>query len=115
MAWTPPRAAADQLTACTDVLARLGPVSSRPYDYLLTWLARRAPAGATILALTSRDPGPVLPVLRRLASVGFDVEVVALGPNGALAAETARLHGLRGRAAELRPDWEHADVLTVAG
>jgi uncharacterized protein (DUF58 family) len=114
VAWLPPRAHPNQVTACTDLLARLGPVSSRPYAYLLTWLARRAPGGATLIALTARDPTPVIPILRRLKASGFDIEIIGFGPGGADVPRLAQRTGLRGRHADLTPDWQTADALLMS-
>ena len=114
IAWLPPRASRDQAAALNDLLARIGPISSGPLGGLLTWLARRAPGGATIVLLSARDPRPELPTLRRLARGGHPVEIMLLGD----AAETLaglRSAGIRATSAALDPNWRTADALVVAG
>jgi uncharacterized protein (DUF58 family) len=114
-AWLAPDASAGQLPRMADLLARIGPVSSGPYESLLTWLSRRIPSGSSVLALTARDPRPWLPALRRLGRSGYDVELVSIGAEAALHAAAARHLGLRARHGELRPDWRSADALVLAG
>jgi uncharacterized protein (DUF58 family) len=114
-AWLAPDASAGQNTRIGAMLARIGPVSSGPYEVLLTWLTRRVPPGCTIVALTARDPRSWLSALRRLGRSGYGVELVCLGPDAPLHATAARLLGLRARHGMLSPDWRRADALVLAG
>lgn len=114
IAWLPPRAARDQAAALNDLLARIGPISSGPLGSLLTWVARRAPSGATLVVLTARDPRREIPTLRRLTRGGHRVEVVLLG-EAAGATDGLRAAGLHASAAALVPNWRSADALVVAG
>ncbi|MEO8510586.1 MAG: DUF58 domain-containing protein [Chloroflexota bacterium] len=114
IAWLPPRASRDQSAALNDLLARIGPISSGPLGGLLTWLAHRAPGGATIVLLSARDPRPELPTLRRLARGGHAVEIILLG-GAADALAGLRGAGLRATTAVLDPNWRTADALVVAG
>jgi uncharacterized protein (DUF58 family) len=114
-AFLAPDAAAGQVTRVGALLARIGPVSSSPYERLLTWLTRRIPPGTTILALTARDPRTWLAAVRRLARSGYGVEIVCMGPDAALHAAAARHLGLRVRVGTLDPDWRTADALVLAG
>ncbi len=114
-AYLPPDAAAGQVTRVGALLARIGPVSSGPYERLLTWITRRVPPGTTVIALTARDPRGWLPAVRRLARSGYGVEVVCMGPEAALHATAARRAGLPARAGTLDPDWRTADALVLAG
>ncbi len=43
IAWLAPRAGRGQVARAGELLARIGPVSSLPYESLLAWLARRLP------------------------------------------------------------------------
>lgn len=115
IAWLPPRAARDQLAALNDLLARIGPISSGPLSGLLTWLARRAPGGSTLVLLSARNVAGELATLRRLARGGHAVEVVLLGPDAAVARPALRAAGVRSSLAALDPDWRSADALVVAG
>ena len=57
VAYLPSRAGAAQLGRVTDLLARLGPISSGSLRGLLTWLVRRVPSGASLVILTARSAG----------------------------------------------------------
>ena len=107
--WLAPRAGRGQVARVGELLARIGPVSSMPYETLLSWLARRLPAGSSVVALTSRDPRPVRPVLRRLTRSGFAVEAIRTG--GTWSGDGA---GFRVHAAHLDPDWRRADGLRIS-
>ena len=52
-AYLPSRAGAAQLGRITDLLARLGPISSGSLGGLLAWLTRRVPPGAGCCRSTS--------------------------------------------------------------
>jgi uncharacterized protein (DUF58 family) len=109
IAWLAPRAGRGQVARVGELLARIGPVSSMPYETLLSWLARRLPAGSSVVALTSRDPRPIRPVLQRLARSGFAVEAIRVG--GTWSGDGA---GFRVHAAHLVPDWRAADGLRIS-
>lgn len=115
IAYLPPRAAYGQLARVSSLLARCGPLSSGPFDRLLTWLTRRVPSGCTLMILSVRDPRPFVPMLARLSRSGYDLEWVALGAMGATFATHLRRIGLRAVAADLGPDWETADALVLGG
>ena len=114
IAWLAPSASVGQVTRVGELLARIGPISSGPYEELLTWLTRRLAPGCTILALTTRDPRRRIGVLRRLVLSGFDVELVAIGDQGAIQAQAVRTAGIRARAANVSPDWRRARALELA-
>ena len=59
LAFLPPRSGLDQLGRVTDLLARLGPISSGTMSGLLTWLTRRVPSGASLVVLAARPPHAV--------------------------------------------------------
>lgn len=115
LAYLPPQASYGQLPRVSELLARIGPISSGPYAGLLTWLTRRVPPGSVVLTLSTRDPSSYLPAMQRLARSGYRVEHVALGEEAALHAATVRRAGLYSSTATLDPDWEHADALVLAG
>jgi len=115
LAYLPPRASYGQLPRVSELLARIGPISSRPYASLLTWLTRRVPPGSVVLTLSSRDPLTFLPAMQRLARSGYRVEHVAFGDGAAAHAGAVRHAGLPASTATLDPDWEEADALVLAG
>ena len=67
----PPSATPNQLALIADYLADVSPFASMPFDRLLAGVARRAPMGCAVVALSGRDPSDVLPVLRRLGAQGY--------------------------------------------
>jgi uncharacterized protein (DUF58 family) len=115
LAYLPPQASHGQLARVTEVLARIGPISSGPYAGLLTWLTRRVAPGSVVLTLSARDPRSYLPAMQRLTRSGYRVEHVALGEDATRDAASVRRAGLPASAATLDPDWEHADALVLAG
>jgi uncharacterized protein (DUF58 family) len=113
VAYLPSRSGPTQLGRVTDLLARLGPISSGTLAGLLTWLTRRVPAGASLVVLTARSPHAIRPTLRRLQASGYAVEVLLLGGDPeALAA--ARRAGIAARAMTITPSWETADVVELS-
>lgn len=112
MAYLPSRSGTAQLARVTDLLARLGPISSGTLGGLLTWLTRRVPAGASLVVLTARPPHAVFPTLRRLMASGYGVEVLILGADGASVAATRRA-GLAARRMNVSPTWGTADVVEL--
>jgi uncharacterized protein (DUF58 family) len=114
LAYLPPQASYGQLARVSELLARIGPISSRPYAALLTWLTRRVPPGSVVLTLSSRDPRSYLPAMQRLARSGYRVEHVAFGDDAMKHAELMRRAGLPVSTATLDPGWEEADALVLA-
>jgi uncharacterized protein (DUF58 family) len=117
-AWLPPQAAPAQLGRVGAMLARIGPVTSATFGTLLTWLTRRVPPGATLLVLTARDPREYLPALRRLARMGYALELVSIGPDASRHATAARGAAIPAETAAFTPDPsdpEHADALVLGG
>lgn len=112
--FVPPRAGPGQLARILDLLGRMTPVPSMPYPRMLGMIARRVPAGSLVLGLTSRDPVELVPTLRRLRSSGFEVLLVALGPEAASHAAAARRHGLPVRLASLGSGWRTCHALELA-
>ena len=112
-AFLPSRAGATQLGRLTDLLARLGPISSGTLGELLTWLTRRVPPGANLVILTARPPHAVRRTLARIRQSGYAVDVLVLGADDdALAA--ARRAGVAARGMTLEPGWETADVVAIS-
>jgi uncharacterized protein (DUF58 family) len=114
-AWLAPRASMAQLTRAGELLARIGPVPSAPLSALLAWLARRAPAEASIILLTARHPGPQLAALRRMKRMGYGVELVAIGPDADANARAARMARVRAMAGSVEPSWERPDAVALVG
>ncbi|MEO5986461.1 MAG: DUF58 domain-containing protein [Candidatus Limnocylindria bacterium] len=114
-AYLPPAAAARQLGRIEDVLARLQPIVSLPFEKLLGVVPRRLSPGGTILTLSARDPQPFAERLRRLSRSGYAVTHLALGPSRATDAAMMRSLGIAARNADLEPGWKDADALVLAG
>jgi uncharacterized protein (DUF58 family) len=116
VAFLPGRSGPAQLARVTDLLARLGPISSGSLPDLLTWLTRRVPPGASLVILTARPPVALAAVLRRLAGSGFGTEVLVLQGSevtGPEAVAAVRRAGIPARGMALEPTWESADVVTL--
>ncbi len=117
VAYLPGRSGPAQLGRVTDLLARLGPISSGSLGDLLTWLTRRVPAGTSLVILTARPPRPLGRFLRRLSSAGYGTEVLVLQGADQVATDTAvteaRAVGITARAMRLDPAWETADVVAL--
>ena len=109
--FVPPSAAAGQLAAMADLLADVSPYASVPFERLLADLARRAPLGCSVIALSSRDPIEFVPTLRRLRSQGYAVSVAAFGPDADRSSAHARSLGVPSAGYRLDPDWRTADAL----
>lgn len=112
LAFLPPRSGLAQLGRVTDLLARLGPISSGTLPGLLTWLTRRVPSGASLVVLTARAPHAVQPTLRRLQASGYGVEILVLGADHLDG--SARGRGVRTRTMTIEPGWETADVVALS-
>ncbi|MDQ4034544.1 MAG: DUF58 domain-containing protein [Chloroflexota bacterium] len=115
--WTylPPTAAASQLGRIEDVLARVQPILSLPFERLLGVIPRRLAPGGTILSLGARDPEPYADRLRRLSRTGYAVTHLAFGPDrGTHRAGMVRA-GIGSHVAQLDPGWKEADALVLAG
>jgi uncharacterized protein (DUF58 family) len=116
LTFLPGRAGPAQLARVTDLLARLGPISSGSLPGLLTWLTRRVPPGASLVILTARPMDGLAGVLRRLTASGFGVEVLVLQGGEVAGPETvasARRAGVAARGMTLEPSWESADVVAL--
>jgi uncharacterized protein (DUF58 family) len=107
----PPSATPTQLARIADYLADVSPYASMPFERLLAGVARRAPMGCAVVALSGRDPSGLLPVLRRLGAQGYRASHAALGPDAARWSARARSFGVPSAAYRLIPDWRTADAL----
>jgi uncharacterized protein (DUF58 family) len=112
-AYVSPGASAGQLGRCLDLLARLGSVPSAPIERLLTWLLRSIRPGTAFIVLSVRGPASFAPALRRLASSGHPVLLVALGPDAEHAARAARALGIEARVGRLDGPWRTATAMAV--
>jgi uncharacterized protein (DUF58 family) len=112
IAFVPPEASFGQVGRLATLLARCAPISSGSLQHLLTWLMRRVPTGCTLLILSVRDPGPMRPMLARLARSGYDIEWVARQA-GEAAGIRRSLPRVRLSHAALDGPWREADALVV--
>ena len=97
-AYLPPSAAASQLGRIEDVLARVQPILSLPFERLLGVVPRRLAPGGTILSLSAREPEPYADSLRRLSRSGYAVTPPLL---------RRRARGASGRAGRIRRAGAH--------
>lgn len=115
IAFVAPSAAQSQAGRIGDVLARLSPYPSAAFEFLLGRLARMIRPGTFVIMVSARDPGPFLPVARRLARSGFGVVHLAVGPNAEAHARRSRVVGLPALIGRLDGTWRNAEQLDVAG
>ena len=113
--YLPPSAAASQLGRIEDVLARVQPILSLPFERLLGVVPRRLAPGGTVLSLGARDPEPYVHRLRRLSRTGYAVTHLCFGPDGEAHRAGMAALGIAAHIAELDPDWKNADALVLAG
>ena len=114
-AYLSPSAATGQLGRIEDLLARVQPIVSLPFEQLLAVVPRRLPPGGTVAVLSARDPSPFVEPLRRLSRSGYAVRVLSLGDDRRAHARLAADAGVESRAAALSPTWREADALVVGG
>lgn len=69
----------DQLTRILEALAVIGPLTLTPLETVLDREAAALPYGTTVVCVTSRVDPPLAASLRRIASSGHAVAVVAIG------------------------------------
>lgn len=109
--FVPPSAAGGQIAEIADRLAVVSPFASVPFGRLLADVARRAPPGCSIMALSGRDPAEFVPTIRRIRSQGYLATLAALGPEAARWSAHARALGVPSAGYRLEPDWRTADAL----
>lgn len=114
LAFLAPSAAERQSGRVGDLLARISPYPSAPFEYLLGRLVRMVRPGTLVVVVSSRDPVIILPLLRRLVRGGFGVVHLAAGPDGAAQARRSRSVGIDARAVRLDGDWRTARSVDVA-
>jgi uncharacterized protein (DUF58 family) len=114
-AYLPPSTATGQLGRIEDLLARVQPIVSLPFEELIGVVPRRLQPGATVLVLSARDPSPFLEPLRRLARSGYAVQLVGLGEEREAHGRAAAAAGISVVSGALEPSWREADALVVAG
>ncbi|TMB55089.1 MAG: DUF58 domain-containing protein [Chloroflexi bacterium] len=114
-AWLAPRASLAQLPRVGELLARIGPIPSRPLNALLAWVTRRVPASTSVILITARQPGPYVAPLRRMKRLGYGVELVMIGTDAADSAPPLRVAGLRVLRGSVDPSWQDPDAVTLAG
>ena len=113
-AYLPPSAAASQLGRIEDVLARVQPIVSLPFERLLGVVPRRLAPGATVVSLGARDPEPYADRLRRLSRTGYAVTHLSFGPDRDAHRASMADAGIAAHVAGLDPDWRDADALVLA-
>jgi hypothetical protein len=112
-AYLPPSAAASQLGRIEDVLARVQPIVSLPFERLLGVVPKRLAPGGTVLSLGARDPEPYADRLRRLSRTGYAVTHLCFGPDRDAHRTSMVASGIPALDAGLDPDWRNADALVL--
>ncbi len=113
-AYLPPSSAPGQLGRIEDLLARIQPILSLPFEQLLAVVPRRLAPGGTVLVISARDPSPYLEPMRRLARSGYAVRFVATGAARGEHRLTAAAAGIDAETGSLDPSWREADALALA-
>lgn len=114
-AYVPPSSAPAQLGRIEDVLARVQPILSLPFERLLSAVPRRLAPGGTLVTLAAREPRSYVDRLRRLQRSGYAVSHLAFGQDREVHREPLAAGGIATASATLDPDWESADALVLAG
>jgi len=112
-AYLPPSTAAGQLGRVEDLLARVQPIVSLPFERLLAVVPRRLAPGGTLVVLGARDPEPYLEPMRRLTRSGYAVRHLALGERRDEHRLSAASAGIDARTGALEPGWRDADALVL--
>ena len=112
-AFLPPAASPGQLGRIEDILARVQPIVSLPFEKLLAAVPRRLAPGGTVLVMSAREPSTILEPVRRLMRNGYAVRLVAFGDGRAAHRRHAASAGVEAVAAELEPSWRTADALVL--
>ena len=115
MAFLAPSASEHQAGRAGDLLARISPYPSAPFEHLLGRLARMVRPGTLIVIVSARDPRDWLPVARRLGRSGFGIVHLAVGPDAEAHARRSRAGRLTARPVRLDGDWRTMSRLDVAG
>jgi uncharacterized protein (DUF58 family) len=115
LAYLAPSSAEGQAGRVADLLARISPYPSAPFEHLLGRLVRMARPGTLVILVSARDPGPFLSVARRLVRGGFGVAHLAVGPDNQESARRTRAVGLAARAIHSDGDWRTVSRFDVAG
>jgi hypothetical protein len=114
-AYLPPSSATGQLGRIEDLLARVQPIVSLPFEQLLGVVPRRLPPGGTVAVLSARDPSSFVDPLRRLSRSGSAVRFLALGDDREAHGRLVAGAGIEGAVATLSPTWREADALVIGG
>lgn len=109
--YLPSGASPAQLSTIADLLADASPYPSVTFAHLLAGIGRVAQPGCSVIALSARDPGDFLAVLRRLNAQGFRASYAAIGPEATLWTARSRALGQAAEAFRLHPDWQTAVAL----
>ncbi len=109
-----PSSAEHQSGRIGDLLARISPYPSAPFEHLLGRLVRTARPGTLVVIVSARSPVAWLPVARRLVRAGFGVVHLAVGPTADADARRSRSIGLAARTVRIDGDWRTASRLDVA-
>ena len=113
-AYLAPSSAPGQLGRVEDLLARVQPIVTLPFERLLAVVPQRLLPGGTLLVLGARSPDPYLEPMRRLARSGYAVRYMALGSDAEAHRRRAAAAGVAARTASLDPSWKEADALVVS-
>lgn len=113
-AYLPPSTSPGQLGRLEDLLARVQPIVSLPFERLLGAVPRQLAPGGTVMVLGARAPEDYLEPMRRLARTGYAVRHVSFGAEREAHRRMVSMAGLDARAADLAPSWKDADALVLS-
>ena len=114
MAFLAPNSAEAQSGRVGDLLARISPYPSAPFEHLLGRLVRTIRPGTLVVVVSSRDPGSFLAPARRLVRSGYGVVHLAVGADAVAHAKRTRTLGLTARSVRLDGDWRTARTVDVS-
>jgi uncharacterized protein (DUF58 family) len=113
LAYLPVSHAPGQMERGLDLLARLSPEPSAPFERLAALVGRVAGEATSIVVLSARDSRAIVPPLRALQRRGLTVRLLAAGSAGPSAAARARTAGIPSDVVDLDGPWRSASQVQV--
>lgn len=113
-AYLAPSTSPGQLGRIEDLLARIQPIVTLPFERLLGSVPRQLAPGGTVMVLGARAPDDYLEPMRRLARSGYAVRHVSFGLEREAHRRQAAMAGVDARTADLSPSWKDADALVLS-
>ncbi len=114
LAYLPVSHAPGQMERGLDLLARLSPEPSAPFEHVAALVGRVATEATSVFVLTARDSRLLIRPLRALQRRGLAVRVLAAGSTGPSAASRARGAGIPADVLDLDGPWRSASQMILA-